>query len=93
MKNFCFDGCGVNGPDAYKSRVATLTKYGHELGAGPLLAAAPAMLAVLEGIAALARDPAGSRFTLREFLSEHEGRALLVVIAQAQPNPKQPELI
>lgn len=44
-----FDGCGINGPDEYRTRIATFTvvrgpeakKY------GPLFAAAPTMLEML----------------------------------------------
>jgi hypothetical protein len=43
-----FDGFGVNGPDVYASRVATLTPFGHEISAGPLLGAAGDMLDALD---------------------------------------------
>ena len=47
-----FDGKGINGPDEYRSRVATLTEYGHSLGnVGPLLAGAPLMWNLLQDIA------------------------------------------
>lgn len=42
--NLSFDGFGINGPDEYKSRLATLTPAGQALNVGPLLAAAPELL-------------------------------------------------
>lgn len=47
-KDFSFDGFGINGRDEHRSRLATLTTEGHAEGVGPLLAAAPEMLAALE---------------------------------------------
>jgi hypothetical protein len=44
-----FDGFGVNGPDVYASRVATLTPFGQEINAGPLLGAAGDLAAALAG--------------------------------------------
>ena len=39
---FNFDGRGINGPDEYRSRLATFTDAGNAYpGLGPLLAAAP----------------------------------------------------
>lgn len=49
-KNWSFDGKGINGGDEYMSRIATLTEHGHCLNAGKLLAAAPDLLAALEGM-------------------------------------------
>jgi len=50
-----FDGFGINGPDKYRSRVATFTK-----GSGPkygnLFAAAPELLAALENLLAECED-------------------------------------
>lgn len=43
--SFNFDGCGINGRDQYRERLATLTKEGHRLQVGPLFAAAPELLA------------------------------------------------
>lgn len=45
---FTFDGYGINGPDEFRSRVARLTDYGQEIKAGPLLAAAPDLLAACQ---------------------------------------------
>ena len=46
---FSFDGKGINDKsDVYASRVATLTEHGHNINAGPLLAAAPELLAALQ---------------------------------------------
>lgn len=43
-----FDGCGINGPDEYRSRLATFTSREEGKRWGPLLAAAPEMLEALE---------------------------------------------
>ena len=46
---YTFDGKGINGNDSYKSRLATLTKTGHEIkGLGNLLALAPDLLRNLQ---------------------------------------------
>ncbi len=39
-----FDGCGINGSDEYRTRLATLTTEGHSRKCGPLMAAAPDLL-------------------------------------------------
>jgi hypothetical protein len=43
-----YDGCGINGPDEYRSRVATFANYDLAGKYGPLLAAAPELLAEAE---------------------------------------------
>lgn len=45
-----FDGCGINGPDQYRSRIATFTdKRGPEaMKYGPLFAAAPTLETALQ---------------------------------------------
>jgi hypothetical protein len=48
-----------------------------------LIAAAPEMLEALEWVIALAKDPAGSTFKLREFLEQPEGKRVVAVIAKA----------
>lgn len=53
---FNFDGFGINGPDEYKSRVATFTPYGLGLNCGPLLAAAPDLLEALKNIVASTKN-------------------------------------
>lgn len=50
-----FDGLGINGPDAYRSRLATFTTPDAATQWGPMLAAAPEMLAALEGVVTWAR--------------------------------------
>lgn len=50
MKQFNFDGKGINGGDEYMSRIATLTEHGHSLAVGRLFAAAPELLAALESV-------------------------------------------
>jgi hypothetical protein len=45
-----FDGFGINGPDEYRSRVATLTAEGQRLNVGPLLASAPYLLRELKAL-------------------------------------------
>lgn len=46
---FVFDGRGINGPDIYRSRLATFTEAGHAFPKlGPLLASAPDMRNALE---------------------------------------------
>lgn len=47
MRPWNFDGFGVNGGDEFGSRIATLTEYGHQIKAGPVLAAAPELLEAL----------------------------------------------
>jgi len=71
-----FDGMGINGPDKYRSRLATFT---HQEGAeqyGKLFAAAPDMLAVLREFV---EDTNG----LREHLEE-EWPDLLVTLDHAR---------
>lgn len=80
-----FDGFGINGPDEYRSRIATFTKRedGTTAGAkyGPLFAAAPEMLAVLRLIvtdAEKAVNPAARMFgyaEARAAIAKAEGRA------------------
>lgn len=45
-----FDGCGINGPDEYRTRIATFAKVRgpDAMKYGPLFAAAPEMLRALE---------------------------------------------
>lgn len=43
-----FDGCGINGPDEYRTRLATFQDLEQGKAWGPLLAAAPEMAAALE---------------------------------------------
>ncbi len=45
-----FDGCGINGPDAYRTRICTFSKIrGVEAyHYGPMFANAPALLALVE---------------------------------------------
>ena len=50
-----FDGCGVNGPDEYRSRIVTFADPAEAAKWGPMFAAAPALLAALERIV-IARD-------------------------------------
>lgn len=48
---FTFDGFGINGPDQYRSRLATFTRAGQEFpNLGPMLEAAPDMLETLRAI-------------------------------------------
>ena len=51
-----FDGFGVNGSDEYKSRLATLTPEGKRLNVGPLLAAAPDLLAAIDHVLIASED-------------------------------------
>lgn len=48
MKQWNFDGKGINGGDEYMSRIATLTDHGHSLNAGALMSSAPELLAALQ---------------------------------------------
>lgn len=43
-----FDGCGINGPDKYKTRIATFAYTKAVTAYGPLFAAAPELLDALE---------------------------------------------
>lgn len=45
-----FDGCGINGPDEYRTRLATFVTVGgpDAMKYGPLFAAAPELLAALK---------------------------------------------
>jgi hypothetical protein len=43
-----YDGHGINGPDEYRSRVATFTNGADAAKYGPLFATAPDLLAALE---------------------------------------------
>lgn len=49
-REWTFDGCGVNGADAHRARLATLTSAGQQVGAGPVMATAPELLEALEGV-------------------------------------------
>jgi hypothetical protein len=58
---FTFDGFGINGPDEYRSRLATFTPAGHAYpNLGALLESAPDLLAelvrIVDSYAALIRD-------------------------------------
>lgn len=57
-----FDGKGINGPDEYRTRLATFTPAALVSGDsekwGRLMAAAPEMLAVLEDCRAMLRNTA-----------------------------------
>lgn len=48
--NFSFDGFGINGKDAHRSRLATLTGAGMAAGVGPLFAASDKLLAACKAI-------------------------------------------
>ncbi len=48
--DFSFDGFGINGKDANRSRLATLTAAGQEAGVGPLFAAADKLLAACKAL-------------------------------------------
>ena len=50
MKTLSFDGKGINGPDEYRSRIATFTSSLNAGTYGPLFEAAPDLLAALDGI-------------------------------------------
>ena len=50
MTDLSFDGKGINGPDEYRSRLATFTNDDAADTFGPLFAAAPNLLAALEAI-------------------------------------------
>ena len=43
-----FDGCGINGPDEHRTRIATFFNGADKYG--PLFASAPELLAALESI-------------------------------------------
>lgn len=50
-RTFSFDGWGINGPDEYRTRLATFTEAGKAYpGLRNLLEAAPELLAALEDI-------------------------------------------
>ena len=55
-----FDGCGINGGDEYKSRIATFAKIRGDdaMHYGPLFAAAPELLAACKAL--LAHLPYGN---------------------------------
>lgn len=71
--SFSFDGCGINGRDEYRTRLATLTQEGHNQKVGPLFAAAPKLLAALDRLifAAECRDnTTGDQIRLIEVKAE-----------------------
>ena len=43
-----FDGCGINGPDEFRTRVATFRSEAEAKKYGPLFAAAPRLVALLK---------------------------------------------
>lgn len=48
--DFSFDGCGINGKDEFRTRLATLTEAGKAQGVGPLFASADKLLAALRAL-------------------------------------------
>ena len=52
MTALSFDGKGINGPDEYRSRLATFANDAAAQQYGPVFAAAPDLLATLQNIAA-----------------------------------------
>ena len=54
-----FDGCGINGPDEYRTRLATFTDREQGKAWGSLLAAAPELLEALEEAATWMDDDKG----------------------------------
>jgi len=53
IRTFSYDGHGINGPDEYRTRLATFTEAGKAYpGLGNLLEAAPELLATLEAVRA-----------------------------------------
>lgn len=46
-----FDGFGINGPDEYRTRIATFTRDNEAKKYGPLFAAAPELLRLAEHLA------------------------------------------
>jgi len=51
-----FDGCGINGPDEYRSRLATLTPAGQDAKCGALMVAAPELLEFVQECAMDSND-------------------------------------
>jgi hypothetical protein len=51
-----YDGKGINGPDEYRTRIATFTGAHGAADYGPLFAAAPELLAMVEALDAYLRD-------------------------------------
>ncbi len=70
-----YDGCGINGPDEYRTRIATFTnKRSKESDHyGRLFAAAPDLLAALETIAARDTAFADSKAIARAALAAAKG--------------------
>lgn len=62
--NWNFDGCGINGGDIYRSRLATLTDRNTQQDAGRLMAAAPALHFALATLQANPNDPRSHRIAL-----------------------------
>lgn len=47
---YTFDGCGINGADQYRTRLASLSEAGILENCGPMLAAAPELMTLLQDI-------------------------------------------
>jgi hypothetical protein len=84
---FTFDGFGINGPDEYRSRLATFTRAGYAYpGLGPLLEAAPDLAEALRGMVetfnTTAPDP------LQAFAMIERAKAILDRVGEVAP-PQQ----
>jgi hypothetical protein len=67
-----FDGCGINGRDEYRSRIATFADRGGPIAKeyGPLFAAAPELLEDLKGIVAYASLCKGTDIERVKYLAQ-----------------------
>ncbi len=68
-----FDGCGINGSDEYRSRLATLTPLARNTGCGALMEAAPDLLDALQRL-------------LRAFESDYEQHPFMKVETSWETN-------
>jgi len=55
-RTLSFDGCGINGPDEFRTRIATFNGYDKAEAWGPLFEAAPELLECVRELLACA-DP------------------------------------
>jgi hypothetical protein len=80
-----FDGCGINGPDEYRSRIATFTNYDFAATYGHQLAAAPELLKACSEFIAFGK--AGGDTSWHSKAAQDFFYAMMVAIGHAEGKP------
>lgn len=88
-----FDGHGINGPDEYRSRLATFTLGADVNKYGPLLAAAPDLVRLLKDCVGFIEQSMTEAQTLEHMLDGHDPEGCILCESRqtiAQVEGRQP---